>query len=235
MPNWLVRLKGEKFDLEELPSLLNSPELNIIEDNGSFYLISSNFNSLKLAKDVRKQAVAIIEILNGAIKLLNNNFQGITEDDVILIKADGKYQHHVNLKGQLTFRSKVKANSTIYKSNGKKQITKQPNNIESWYNLAMKDKDVADALHFYRKDSWVSLYKVYEIIRDDVGSKITKGGWVTETQIRLFKQTAQSRFALGDNARHAAKKYTSPEQPMSVNDARLLIKGVLLNWIRSKS
>lgn len=52
MAKWLVRFKGERFDLEDLPSLLRSPELNITEENGFYYLQSSEFDSLTSSDEV---------------------------------------------------------------------------------------------------------------------------------------------------------------------------------------
>jgi hypothetical protein len=71
MPEWLVRLEGEKFDLEDLPSLLCSPENTVIEEDSSYYLKSSQFKSLGSADEVRERAIDMIEKLNGAVKRQN--------------------------------------------------------------------------------------------------------------------------------------------------------------------
>ena len=68
MPKWLVRLKGERFDLEDFPKLLRSPEVRVVEENGSFYLESSEFNSLTLAEEVRERGRALIKLINGVSK-----------------------------------------------------------------------------------------------------------------------------------------------------------------------
>jgi hypothetical protein len=169
MPNWLVRLKGEKFDLEDFPSLLRSPEYTVIEENGSYYLKSSDFDSLSSADEVRERAIAIIDMLNGAMKLHIHNFRGVFEDGVTLIKEDGSRHHYAYLGGTIAARAKVSA--TVTTSNGTQQIAPQPSNVESWLSLAKGDKAVADSLHFFRENTWGSLYKVYEIIKDDVGGK----------------------------------------------------------------
>ena len=237
MPNWLVRLKGEKFDLEDLPSLLRSPELTVIEENGSYYLKSSDFDSLSLADEVRECVIAIIEMLNDAVKFQIHNFRGVSEDGVTLIEEDGSRRHYAYLKGSITARSKTSANLTVTTSNGTQQVASRPSNVESLLNLAKDDKAVADALHFFRENTWISLYKVYEIIRDDVGKEdaIIRDGWVTKTELSRFTQTAQSRAALGDNARHAAKKFQPPTKPMPFHEAESLIRGVLLSWFHSKA
>jgi hypothetical protein len=45
---------------------------------------------------------------------------------------------------------------------------------------------------------------------------------------------AQSREALGDEARHASKKYVPPIDPMSIHEAKAIIGDVLQNWINAK-
>ena len=235
MPNWLVRLKGEKFDLEDFPSLLRSPEHTVIEENGSYYLKSSDFDSLSSADEVRERAIAIIDMLNGAMKLHIHDFRGVFEDGVTIIKEDGSRHHYVYLGGSIATRVKVSA--TVTTSNGTQQIAPQPSDVESWLSLAKGDKAVGDALHFFRETTWISLYKVYEIIRDDVGGEeaITTNGWATKKRLKRFTRTAQSRAALGDYARHASKKYTPPAQPMPIHEAESLIRGILRSWFRSKA
>ncbi len=235
MPNWLVRLKCEKFDLEDLPSLLRSPEHTVIEENGFYYLKSSDFNSLSSADEVRERAIAIIDMLNGAMKLHIHNFRGVFEDGVTIIKEDGSRHHYAYLGGTIAARAKVSA--TVTTSNGTQQIAPRPSNVESWLSLAKSDKDVADALHFFRENTWINFYKVYEIIKDDVGGKkaITTNGWATKKGLERFTHTAQSRAALGDYARHASKKDTPPAQPMPIQEAESLIRRVLLSWFRSKA
>ena len=235
MPNWLVRLKGEKFDLEDFPSLLRSPEHTVIEENGSYYLKSSDFDSLSSADEVRERAIAIIDMLNGAMKLHIHDFRGVFEDGVTIIKEDGGRHHYVYLGGSIATRVKVSA--TVTTSKGTQQIAPQPSEVESWLSLAKGDKAVADALHFFRENTWISLYKVYEIIRDDVGGEeaITTNGWATKKRLKWFTRTAQSRAALGDYARHASKKYTPPAQPMPIHEAESVIRGILQSWFRSKA
>ncbi len=236
MPNWLVRLKGEKFDLEDFPSLLRSPELTVIEENGSYYLKSSDFDSLSSADEVRERAITIIKMLNDAVKFEIHNFRGVSEDGVTLIEDDGIRHHHVYIKGSITARSKTSANLTATTSKGTQQIAPRPSNVESLLNLAKDDKAVADALHFFRENTWINLYKVYEIIKDDVGKKdvIIRNGWLTKNELNRFTRTAQSRAALGDAARHASNK-PPPPQPMPFHEAESLIRGVLLSWFRSKA
>jgi len=237
MPKWLVRLKGERFDLEDLPSLLRSPELNATEDNGFYYLQSSEFDSLTSADEVRERGIALIKILNGAAKLYRDNFRDVAEDGITRVENDGSRHHYVYLEGGITPRAKVSAQVTVITSNGSQPAVGQPSPLESWFRLAQKHKPVADALHFYREDSWINLYKVYEVIIDDVGGEhiVVSNGWVSGSYLSRFTQTAQSRAALGDYARHASQKYKPPAQPMPLSEAKSLVKSILMKWLTTKS
>jgi hypothetical protein len=237
MLKWLVRLKGAKFDLEGLPSLLRSPEHTVIEENGSYYFKSSDFDSLGSADEARERAIAIIEMLNGAVKLHIPSFRDVSEDGVTIIEEDGRRHHYVYLGGSITARSKISANLTVTTSNDTRQIAPLPSNVESWICLTKTDKAVADALHLFRENAWISLYKVYEIISEDVGGQqaITKNGWATKKRLSQFTQTAQSRAAIGDFARHAANKFKPPSPPMTIQEADSLLRGVILSWLSSKA
>ena len=237
MPKWLVRLKGERFDLEDFPKLLCSPEVRVVEENGSFYLESSEFNSLTSAEEVRERGRALIKLINGVSKFNKNNFLGISEDGINRVEDDRKRHHYVFLEGTAPIRTKVSAQLTAIAADGSEKVTTQPSALESLLDVAQKYNVVADALGFYRDGTWISLYKAYEIIRDDVCGKhqIIKNGWSVKSDINRFTQIAQSRTALGDSARHASKKYIPPAQPMTLLEARVLIKTILSRWVSSKT
>ena len=235
MPKWLVRLKGERFDLEDFPKLPRSPEVRVVEENSSFYLESSEFNSLTLAEEVRERGRALIKLINGVSKFNRNNFLDISEDGVTRLENDGKRHSYVFLEGTAKIRTKVSAQLTVIAADGSEKVSTQPSALESLLEVAQKYNVVADALSFYREDTWSSLYKAYEIIRDNVGDKIIKNGWSVKSDVSRFTQTAQSRAALGDSARHASKKYKPPAKPTTLLEARALIKAILSRWVSSKT
>lgn len=235
MPKWLVRLKGERFDLEDFPKLLRLPEVKVIEEDGSFYLESSEFNSLISAEEVRERGRALIKLINGVTKFSRDNFLGISEDAIIRVEDDGKRHGYLFLESTVKIRTKVSAQLTAIAADGSEKVITQPSALESLFEVAQKHNVVAKALSFYRDDTWNSLYKAYETIEGDVGGKITKNGWAVNSDINRFTQTVQSEAAIGDSARHAAsKKYKPPAQPTTLLEARALIKTILSRWISSK-
>ena len=237
MPKWLVRLKGERFDLEDFPKLFRSPEVRVIEESGSFYLESSEFDSLTLAEEVRERGRALIKLINGVSKFNRKSFLSISEDCITRVEDDGKRHNYVFLEGEVKMRKKVSAKPTVIAVDGSGKVDTQPSALESLLEIAQKHKVVADTLTFYREDTWISFYKAYEIISDDVHGmhQIINNGWAVNSDISRFTQTAQSRAALGDSARHASKKYRPPAKPMTLSEARVLIKTILSRWISSKT
>ena len=230
MPKWLVRLKGEQFDLEDFSKHLRLPVIKVVKRKDElFYLESSDFNSLTSPKEVLERGRELIKIINGAEKLKRDNFLGISEDVMILENDDGMQEGYIYPEEKF----KIIDNYT----DDSEKIVTHPNDLESLIEVAIKCKVVADALGFCQDDTWICLYKAYEIIRDDVGGElqIIKNGWSVKSAIKRFTQTAQSRDALGDSARHASKKYIPPAQPMTLMEARVLIKTILSRWVSSKT
>ena len=238
MPEWLVRLKGDELDLGYLPSLLRSAGHTVIEQNGGYYLRSSDFDSLDSGDAVLERGIAIIKMLNGAMRLRVPSFSGVGEDGVTVIEEDGRRQHFAYGSVSMQGRSRLRADATVLASDGGEQIEPQPppSNVESWLSLADTDQAVADALGFFRENTWISLFKVYEIIEKDLGGggAIVRNGLAARKRLRRFTHTAQSSATLGDLARHAASRTEPPPQPMTIQEAELLLRQVMLSWLSSK-
>ena len=217
MKEWLVRIKGDLLDLQELPALFSSPKATVLEEEGTYYLKSTDFNSLIDASEVFKTAKRLLEVVNGAAVLHLENFLPVqAQGSVIGIDQEGK-RHQFGF-GYSTMRPILKS-------------TQEPVETNSWITKAGQNKGVADALRLLCEQNWINLYKIYEIVRDDVGDPSARG-WVTKKDATRFTQTAQSAETLGDAARHASKKFKPHPQPMSIFEAKSFIRVILLKWLR---
>lgn len=109
----------------------------------------------------------------------------------------------------------------------------------AWVAAALSDPAVGKALRLFggSDGSWGSLYRILEVIGQDVGSleQISKLGWAPSAKIKLFKHTANSVAAAGDEARHGAEHTTPPSNPMAVGEARSLVSLILHSWLASKT
>jgi len=227
MPKWLVRLKGEGFDLEDFPELFCLSKAKVVKEGGSFYLESSEFNSLTSAKEVRERGRVLIKLINVVTNFNRDKFPGISEDAIIRVEDDGKWHGYLFLESRVTIRTKTRGKLTVIATDGSEKVATQPSAPESLFEVAQKYSVVAEALSFYRDDKWSGLYKAYEVIEGDVGGKIIKNGWSVKSEISRFTQTAQPH-------RHAGNRYKPPSKPMTLSEARSLIKAILSRWISSK-
>jgi hypothetical protein len=237
MPSWLIRLKGERFDLEELLKEFRSPKVKIKEENGSFYLESNEFNKMDSANEVLKKGKAIIRQINIVSKFNNNNnYLDVTEDVITQVKDDGTKHNYVFLGGSVRLRTKFNAQLKVTNSHGPNKTTNQASSSESILKLVEKNDIVAKALSFYNENTCFGLYKSYEIIADDIGDEylIIKNGWSTKKDLKRFIRSINHPDILGDSARHAINKFEPPKKPMEFSEAKKYIKNILKKWLVAK-
>ncbi len=237
MKEWMVQLNGDKWDLNELPKELYSSECSVVEEHGSYYLKSSDFNCLKQPGEVLQAATLLMEHANGVAKLRLSGFHNVAVSHrVIGIDDEGERQLFVLVTDSWEFRDKITVTHGDTKADGSVKPPKESTQAKSYIELVKRDKNVADALRFFTDVNWVNLYKVWEIVADDLGNqrKIYKNNWATKGDLNRFTQTAQSRHELGDQARHAHSKFLPPADPMLLTEAESLMRIILRKWVDQK-
>lgn len=237
MPEWSVRLKGHAFDLEELSDHFRSPERNVRKDeDGHYYLRSTDFDSMADEETVRECALDLVELMNRAAKFCaGDGYQPVGLDVVTRIDESGKRMHHITSSVQIGGRSRVSAKPTVIKEDDSADTPRPPSEVESMLTLAERDQRVADALRYFARGDWMNLYKAWEVVGDAAGGacNIVTNGWATRGTQSRFTQTAQSRKALGDEARHAIDKKDPPKNPMTLDEARAFVKSVMKAWAKT--
>jgi hypothetical protein len=148
---------------------------------------------------------------------------------VMEVTDDGVRKNSVFLADTLALSGRVRA--VVFGSDGKPKANENAPLFRRIVKLAGNERRVWDALHFLTQhQSWANLYKVFEVVRDDVGDQVYE--LVESTKLRAFTGTAQSRRLIGDQARHASEKYPGPKNPLSIEEARQLIRQLVENWVR---
>jgi hypothetical protein len=237
MTEWLVRLQGHEFDLEELSDRFTSADRNVTKDeDGYYYLRSSDFDQVSDPDAVRERAFRLIELMNGATKLYTGGSYRPVEFDVVTrVDDDGKRHHHITLSATVEGRSLMTGKLIVGETGENIDVLRPPSGADSLVNLADQNAKVADALRFYARSDWFNLYKAWEVVRDAAGgeSELIKKGWATKAQRRRFTGTAQSRAELGDEARHASVELQPPKNPMSLEEAQAFVRSVIEAWVRT--
>lgn len=79
--------------------------------------------------------------------------------------------------------------------------------------------------------TWVTLYKIYEIINKDVG--IERQKWVTNKEKNSFRRTANHLKASNiHDSRHGVPEGEAPPNPLTIDEGVALIKRLIGDWIK---
>jgi hypothetical protein len=233
---WQVLLSGDEYDLDELSKSFVGADLAIDKREDGFTIRWSGLGDLAEADAVREQARGVLELVNGAACLALHSRLPITVRSLVLIQADGSKIHHLHLTDTVCFRET--ATVTIVGADGTKRVSRPADPAVEWVRIGLRDKVVADVLRLValKPLDWVNLYRILEIIGHDVGGRhgISGHRWATEAALDRFRHTANSRAAIGDEARHGKESTQPPSDPMTLPEARSLIETILHNWMRAK-
>ncbi len=236
MKGWMVRLTGDAFDLAEMAKLFATTDATVIRDGAHYYLTSLDFEATAQAANVYGRAKVLLARLNDIATFCEPIFREVHVEGVARVMPDGSRPIAFFESGRLECRSKLSGTPTFMDSTDKPVRTKTADPMRDLKRAANQHQAVASALHFFRIGDWISLYKVYEIVKDDVGGKkaLTSTAWVTKDKLNLFSQTAQSRDAVGDVARHGSQRYRAPAKPMDLSRAKTLIRNLINKWVTTK-
>jgi hypothetical protein len=227
MQEWIIELRGHKFDLQNLGDWFSSSLIRVTREHNSYYLWSSKFTHLIEAEEVRQCALTLLQRMNALAKIHSGEFKNVELGNVLRRGNDGKPPH------QYIFLETIKSQARVF--GGAPPIS------VDWLELAEQDPNIAEALKnfSFREHNWVNLYKIYEIIEADFGgmNQLFEQTWVNESKIRAFKYTANhpAAEAGGSEARHARSSQMPPKKPMRLPEAIALIKDLLQSWLSAKS
>ncbi|MGH6644063.1 MAG: hypothetical protein ACRED3_15345, partial [Bradyrhizobium sp.] len=92
---------------------------------------------------------------------------------------------------------------------------------------AEKDPALREVLHLFGLElNWANLYKMVEAVEMPFGGErgLIKMGWISKGELKRFKHTADNRKATGDDARHGPNNYDPPADPMSLEEAKAMVR-----------
>lgn len=233
---WELQLTGDVFDLGELSKSLVDDELRVRERNGQYFLESNRFETVTTPEEVASLAKEILQVLTGAVRLSLGGRTPLHVANTARLLPGGTRDVFLTLSE--TIHARTTMDAEIVRADGKTEVVGPADRVPGWVRLGLADSKVAKALRLLGTDeqNWVSLYRLYEVIEEDVGGldQIVKCGWAAKTALRRFKHTANSPSAVGGTSRHGKESTTPPADPMDIGEARALVELILHNWLRSK-
>jgi hypothetical protein len=237
MAEWLVTLSGDSFDLDFLPRLLQSPGCTVGKEGDTYYLRSQEFSTLEDAGDVKRRADELLRTLKGAAAAaLHEDIESVSVHGISREEDSGGPRTQFIFPGPVVFRGRARVIANLTNATGPTDAT-GPSVLDWWMEVGTRDSPVAEALACFAsgESDAVNLWKVYEIIREDVGGKerVVSSGWATGDEIDVFRHTVNCPAALGRRARHAARKCSESEH-MSLKEAYSLVGKVLRAWVGAR-
>ena len=234
--SWQVAVCGPQGILAELAHAFHpgvDPCLTCRD--AAWVLESPRFESLPDAEAVRSLSVEVVTTLSAFARVRFGSTAPITVGSVWDVKPDGSRAVYAHVEG-VTAKAAVGAVSVVVThKDGTVEKHRPTDRSPEWVSRALADPEVARALRLRNAASlsWTDLYRIFEIVCAGVGGTetLTKRKWTTRSRIRLFKHTADSVAASGDQARHGVEATDPPPTPMSLADAGRFIDELLERWI----
>jgi hypothetical protein len=236
--NWKVQIDGSSADVDYLPDLLTERKFRVTKDEDVYYLKSDMFADLSEPEAVYDLAIRMLPLIEGTAKLDRGESGPLTVGAIVLTQEDGSEKRTLFLP-----KTAMQANSRLHITKGTvidgdgNVVPSGPSDMALWLETAMQDARVEKAIRLYRSEhSWVNLYRLYEVVGEDVGGRetIARRGWMKDSDIDRFKRTANNARVLGDEARHGHESYQPPQNPMTLAEAEQFIKTLLTKWLRAK-
>jgi hypothetical protein len=236
--DWLVKLTGDNYILDELSKSLITPESSIIKDNQEYFLKSIEFKKALDEGAVTKSANEILLRINGGCMLFLGGGMPIQINNVVRVNDDGTRSNYATFN--VGTRFVVRAPILVLKSDGTVLEIRVADLVQSALKAAESKESIAKVLCLLGSNTydWRILRNVYEIIKDDVlgPEQIKKNGWTTQEAIERFLGTVNDPRVLDKEALHGVPQRGKTNKkpitnPMSFNEAKSFVEGIIHAWL----
>lgn len=233
---WKVRLAGNELGLESLAeSFIDNPE--VFKEDDNFFLWSSQFKEVDKEGEVRNTAEEIVCTIRNLGAKDSLRTEDLQVAHVHKIRDDGT--EHVSVQAEdATVTVEVgPTRVTTTDEEGNKMVHRPADRTYQLTQLAAEDEKTRELVSLLDKgDNWVNFYRIYEFIQEsiDADENIVERGWWSSSEKDRFKQTANSRDAIGDDARHGQNRIPAPDDPMNYSEAKALIDSLVRSWLEHR-
>ncbi len=215
----LILLDNPKKDLEKIQNALRNFECSLTVEEERIIINTStlvgevdledNTSISQVWEDVKD----FIDIINGSAIVEGFSMSSINLHYVKYIDKNGEAHFLPNIGNMYAVLPGLRGSQPY---------------ISEFIPLALSDKTVAKALRLCSRElDWVNLYRIYEVISEDVGG-------MTGKDIKIFKGSANNSKVTGDFSRHGKSNVGTPEETMRLADAQHLIKSKVREWVNKK-
>src|SRR3990172_1242885 len=176
---WEVQLTGDPTDLQMLADTFTGGEIQVAKSGKEYVLRSSQFELLDSAASVRESAIELVIVLSGSVRLVLGARGAIRVGAAVSrVRPNGERESITVLVGQAVSHERALPITVVHGT----QIHRPADPILKWLPLAMQDPVVAKALRLRNADDldWVDLYRIYEVIENEVDRPMHKLSWASQ-------------------------------------------------------
>lgn len=221
MRKWMIRLEGDESHLDIAAKALSRLESHRIERDGDAFYLSSSAVALSTADDVREHARRVSAIIRGLAKLYApGTGDWKCTDYVVMVDEAGRRIASMPVGSEVTALWGVEgADAHDRYAAAITAATRRGGNVE----LA--------ALLLDRDLTWAELYKLYEVIKKDVGR--IPSSWASPADLKAFTASANHPAVSGLDARHGVLSGPPPKMSgrMDLHSARNLVLRIAGHWL----
>ncbi|WP_414936637.1 hypothetical protein [Amycolatopsis sp. cmx-11-51] len=228
-------LSGRPSDLETVAHHFGGGDPAVTSnENGTYYLASKSLNGLfEMGSQLFEAAKKELTLINGITRVLDSEFRPV--DLTGKFESDGK--QHAIVFAQAALGSFGALNATAV-ATGAGTGARRPSPASDLLAAAREHSDATEVLALLLGENdvldWFRLYKIFEVIRENVGGQHELIGkkWKTRQEISAFTVSANSPHVSGGAARHARMPPGAPQHTMTVHEARAMIADLLVSWLK---
>lgn len=242
LPRWEVDLVGDESDLNHLVKHFTNGPCHIWRDEttGQVLMRVDGFPPNAEARQVQEAASVTVRQLSGVLKVIRGSKTPLQTGGVMQRQANGT--RNVFLFAESLAMATCFMEAAVFVRDANGNLVERPSPPPRTLVLAklmLTDAALAKAMRLRDANdagTWVGLYRLYEVIKHDVGSEraMVSRGWTSKAQQDRYRHTSNSPDAAGDDARHGATNDEPPANPMTLEEARTFVEGILQAWLDKK-
>jgi hypothetical protein len=228
---WLLEITSDaNLDMDAFRKAIQFPGIETFSQLTRTFVRTDRVQHLSHPGEVKEIGEELLEVLNGIVRVECPYYRGIKLKGLIRVFQDGTSQGIVDKSFEVYGLNEIKS--------FREYIGSATSHAEAMDALANSDGNVREALRVFslRDDPFMNLYKVFEIIREDLGAidAITHHLGISKARIKHFTGTANHSESIGRQSRHARSNGVPVKMPMPPSDARELLRSMMCGWIMPK-
>ena len=152
-----MRLEGEERDLRDLAMHFDGEALEVMEEDGAFWLGSSDFAALADPEGIQQRGRQLVGLAAGALHLEFGRFTPPRVTAAVLVDESGAKKHFVHLSSSIRLHGEINARVERSRSDGSVEVFEvvaPPVQTSEWVDLARNDADVDDVLAILGRETF---------------------------------------------------------------------------------